>query len=88
MKRDGKDYQTFIDRAYQAMYDQCESFRKALATTGKAVITHSIGKTRKARLCSLSASCAPALCCFATVIDGYKRSIAPTTGWGVFLHSE
>ncbi|MEX3983974.1 hypothetical protein AB4Y45_33855 [Paraburkholderia sp. EG287A] len=47
MKRGGKEYQAFIDRAYQAMYDQCESFRKALAATGKAVITHSIGKNKE-----------------------------------------
>lgn len=47
MRRDGKEYQALLDRAYQAMYAQCESFRKALAATGKAVITHSIGKSKE-----------------------------------------
>ena len=48
MKRDGDDYQAFLDRAYHAMCDQSESFRNALLATGDAVITHSIGKHKEA----------------------------------------
>lgn len=44
-RRDGPDYQTLLDRAYQAMFDQNEGFRKALRASGEAVLTHSIGKT-------------------------------------------
>lgn len=43
--RHSPEYQTLLDRAYQAMFDQSESFRKALAAAGNAVFTHSIGKT-------------------------------------------
>jgi hypothetical protein len=42
--RHSKEYQDLLDRAYQAMYDQCEGFRKALAASGNATLTHSIGK--------------------------------------------
>jgi len=48
MKRDSVDYQTFLDRAFDAMAAQSESFRKALLATQDAVLTHSIGKTREA----------------------------------------
>lgn len=48
MARDSKEYQAFLDRAYKAMFDQCESFRKALKATGNAVISHSIGKNKEA----------------------------------------
>lgn len=45
-KRDSKEYQILLDRAYQAMFDQSESFRNALFAAGKdAVFTHTIGKT-------------------------------------------
>lgn len=47
MARGGQEYQDFLNRAYQAMYDQSESFRKALAATGNAVVTHSIGKSKE-----------------------------------------
>lgn len=44
-KRQGKEYQLLLDRAYSAMYNQSESFRKALKAAGKdAVFTHSIGR--------------------------------------------
>lgn len=46
IKRDSKEYQDLLDRAYQAMYDQCSSFRFALHRTGNATLTHSIGKTK------------------------------------------
>jgi predicted NAD-dependent protein-ADP-ribosyltransferase YbiA (DUF1768 family) len=48
MGRDSAEYQAFLDRAYRAMAEQSESFRKALLATGDAVITHSIGKRREA----------------------------------------
>ena len=47
MARNSKEYQAFLDRAYQAMLEQSESFRKALLATGDAVITHSIGKNKE-----------------------------------------
>jgi hypothetical protein len=43
IKRDSPEYQLLLDRAYQAMYDQSDSFRRALAATHDAVLTHSIG---------------------------------------------
>lgn len=42
-KRDGKEYQELLDRAYLAMFEQSESFRKALIATRSAVLKHSIG---------------------------------------------
>ncbi len=48
MTRDGPEYQAFLDRAYQALCDQNESFRKALLNTGDAVLTHSLGESRTA----------------------------------------
>lgn len=47
MKRKSKEYQQFLDRAYTAMLNQSESFRKALMATGNAVITHSIGRSKE-----------------------------------------
>jgi hypothetical protein len=46
-KRDSKEYQDLLDRAFKAMYDQNDSFRRALAATQKAVITHSIGNNKE-----------------------------------------
>jgi hypothetical protein len=47
MRRDSAEYQTFLDRAYDAMYSQSPSFRDALFAAGpSAVFTHSIGKSR------------------------------------------
>jgi len=43
-KRDSEEYQELLDRAYDAMLEQSESFRKALLATGDAVLKHSIGK--------------------------------------------
>ena len=45
--RKSKEYQELLDRAYQALCDQNEGFRKALLATNRAVLTHSIGKTKK-----------------------------------------
>jgi predicted NAD-dependent protein-ADP-ribosyltransferase YbiA (DUF1768 family) len=39
------DYQALLDRAYQALLDQAPKFRSALAATGDAPLTHSIGKS-------------------------------------------
>jgi predicted NAD-dependent protein-ADP-ribosyltransferase YbiA (DUF1768 family) len=38
-------YQALLDRAYQALFDQSESFRAALAASGDARLTHTIGKS-------------------------------------------
>lgn len=43
--RHGKEYQELLDRAYRALCEQSESFRKALLATQSATLTHSIGKT-------------------------------------------
>ena len=47
IKRDSKEYQDLLNRAFQAMYDQSESFRKALEASGSATLTHSIGKKKE-----------------------------------------
>lgn len=46
-KRDSDEYQKLLDRAYQAMCDQNEGFRKALLATGDAVLKHSIGRNNE-----------------------------------------
>jgi Bacteriophage protein GP30.3 len=48
MKRDGPEYQEFLDRAYEAMSEQSVSFRQALVASQEAILTHSIGKTVEA----------------------------------------
>lgn len=48
MRRDGEPYQKLLDRAYEEMFIQSESFRNALLATGNAVITHSIGRNNEA----------------------------------------
>ena len=45
--RYGKEYQELLDRAFWAMAEQSDSFRKALLASGDAVFTHSIGKNRE-----------------------------------------
>jgi len=42
-KRDSDEYQTLLDRAYDALA-QNTSFQKALLASGDAVLTHSMGK--------------------------------------------
>lgn len=49
MPRKSEAYQLFLDRAYQALCDQNESFRKALLATGDAVLTHSLGANKEAQ---------------------------------------
>lgn len=46
-KRDSLEYQLLLDKAFQAMYDQDESFRNALKASGKATLTHSMGKNKQ-----------------------------------------
>lgn len=46
-RRDGEEYQNLLDVAYQAMYDQSDSFRRALKASGKAVFTHSLGRNNE-----------------------------------------
>lgn len=46
--RQSDDYARLLDRAYEAMCEQSESFRKALLATGDATIRHSIGKRKEA----------------------------------------
>ncbi len=42
--RDGKGYQDLLDRAYDAMFENTK-FRQALKASGRAVLTHSIGRS-------------------------------------------
>lgn len=44
-KRDSKDYQDLLDRAYHAL-SQNTSFQKALLATGNSSLTHSIGRNK------------------------------------------
>lgn len=44
-KRDSKDYQDLLDRAYHAL-SQNASFQKALLATGNSSLTHSIGRNK------------------------------------------
>lgn len=46
IKRDSKEYQELLDRAYTALYENSK-FKAALAASGKASLTHSIGKTKE-----------------------------------------
>lgn len=45
-KRDSKEYQELLDRAFDALSTNT-SFQKALLATGTATLTHSIGKTKQ-----------------------------------------
>lgn len=44
IKRESKEYQDLLDRAYRAMFEQSESFRNALKASGNSTLTHSIGR--------------------------------------------
>jgi len=44
IKRDSDEYQELLDRAYNACYEQCAGFRKALAASVGGTLTHSMGK--------------------------------------------
>ncbi len=39
------DYQLLLDRAYDALFSQSQAFRAALAASGKARLTHTLGKS-------------------------------------------
>lgn len=43
--RHSEEYQTLLNRAFKAMYDQSESFRKALKASEGANLSHSMGKS-------------------------------------------
>lgn len=43
--RHSNEYQNLLDRAFKAMYDQSESFRKALKASEGANLSHSMGKS-------------------------------------------
>lgn len=47
IKRESKEYQDLLDRAYQAMFDQSDSFRRALKASGSSTLTHSMGRTNE-----------------------------------------
>jgi len=39
------DYQGLLDRAFDALFEQAPKFRNALSATGRAILTHRIGKS-------------------------------------------
>ena len=41
--RHSQEYQELLNRAYEALFTQCEDFREALWATGNENLTHSIG---------------------------------------------
>jgi hypothetical protein len=45
MDRHGPAYQALLDRAFRAMFEQSRQFRTALAATGKAELSHAMGRT-------------------------------------------
>jgi hypothetical protein len=47
IKRDSDDYQTLLDRAYNSMFEQSDSFRRALNASGDSTLTHKMGKNKK-----------------------------------------
>lgn len=47
--RFGPEYQELLDKAYEAMFNQSDSFRRALAASGNSTLTHSMGKNDEKR---------------------------------------
>lgn len=48
IKRDSDRYQELLNQAYEAMFEQSGSFKKALLSAGKdAVFTHTIGRSNE-----------------------------------------
>ena len=47
--RHGEEYQKLLDEAFEAMFTQNPSKRRALLATGNAVLTHSIGKNHPSK---------------------------------------
>jgi predicted NAD-dependent protein-ADP-ribosyltransferase YbiA (DUF1768 family) len=48
--RKSDEYQALLDRAYDALVENT-AFRRALLSTGDAVLTHSIGKSKESETC-------------------------------------
>lgn len=46
-KRDSNEYQELLDKAYNAMFEQSDSFRRVLKASEGANFTHSIGKNKQ-----------------------------------------
>jgi len=46
MGRDSKEYQDFLDEAFNALFDQNAKAKAALLATGDSPLTHSIGKRK------------------------------------------
>jgi hypothetical protein len=45
--RHGAEYQALLDEAFDCLFDQNESARRALLASGDAVLTHSMGKSKE-----------------------------------------
>lgn len=48
IKRDSDEYQQLLDEAFEAMFAQSDSARRALLASGNSVLEHSIGKAKQA----------------------------------------
>ena len=48
INRQSDEYQTLITRAYDCMFDQSDSFRRALSAAGDAKLTHKMGRNKPA----------------------------------------
>jgi len=46
-KRESDEYNMLLSRAFWELYNGNEKFKKDLKSTGKATLTHSIGKSKK-----------------------------------------
>jgi hypothetical protein len=47
IKRNSNEYQLLLDEAYLALFTQNDKAKNALMSTGKATLTHSIGKRKQ-----------------------------------------
>jgi len=47
IKRDSDEYQLLLNKLYNCIYEQDESFRKAIRDTGNGVLKHTIGKNKE-----------------------------------------
>jgi predicted NAD-dependent protein-ADP-ribosyltransferase YbiA (DUF1768 family) len=46
INRHSDDYQILLDRAYNAMFEQSDSFRRALIASGDSTLTHKMGRNK------------------------------------------
>ena len=46
IKRNSKEYQILLDRAYEALFKN-EKFKNALKASENAILTHNIGRTKE-----------------------------------------